>query len=552
MLQVFLFSGVDARQKDSDTDKVTVMIPLDEPYMYYSRLLQLSGQMSSPVSMMLRPVHVRVSADNIHPWSQLIGNQPLWENKKWFAGVDLIHPAYFSSYNSALPAGGNDGVLWQGRGLNQSVTAGLKAQLGVFHVQLKPVVTSSQNLDFELSKINRGTFESPYLGYVQRFGSETLNEINWGDSYAGVRLLGLEGVAGYERLWTGPSTTYPMLFGSNAPGFLHGRVGTYRPLNVWVGHVEGHYVFGKLESSEFSSIHTRSLNMLMASFSPRWIPGLSLGAERLFVDYYPDNLTDLIFHDNLFQVFWKYILDDEDTGGDGSEPDNQILSLFGRWAFPAMQFELYGTYSINDHRTDARDFRMHPDHAAYWNFGLIKLFERSDREWIAVNLEITELEDTRTSIARGWPNPNRWASIALTNHSSNPLNHRGTPLGSMLGPGGNALMLKVDSYSPGGRWSVRANRHLYMNALLHNSALGSFSRFQSIQPSNPNVTAQDVRQVEFQLALEATRFLPWYGLELGGGLEFTQRMNHNFIYKNDIGNWRFFMTIRKRLPGRGW
>ena len=531
----------------------TLRIPLDEPYSQYTRLLQLSGLGSSHTSFFLRPVEVRVDGDAEHPWADQIGYEPLWEFEKLGLSANLLDPAYYSSVNSDLPTGGNDGALWQGKGLNQSLTVGVSASFGPIHIQLKPVLVRSENLEFPLYSGNRSVYEYPYVGFVQRFGSESFSEVNLGDSFAAVRLLGLEASVGNERIWIGPSTTYPMLFGSNAPGFLHGRVGTYKPLNIWLGHVEGHYLFGKLESSEYSSIHTRSLNTVMASFSPRWIPGLSLGAQRVFVDFYPESLRDLIFYENIFQVFLKYKLADEETGDDGSQPDNQIVTLFGRWAFPEYQFEMYGTFGVNDHRTDARDTRAHPDHASGWNFGVMKLFERSSKEWVSVNFEVTELEDTRTSIARGWPNPNRWSSVPFTNHSSNPFNHRGTPIGSMVGPGGNAVTVKINAYNSNGLLGLRLNRHSYMNSLLHNSTLfNGFSTFQNLDPANAGTAAQDLRQVEYQIAGEMTRFLPWYGMELDLGLEYTYRMNHNFVYQNDIGNWRFSMSLRKRFGGQRW
>lgn len=551
MGSAFAQNNVSERAEMAESTEIT--LSLEEPYSYYMRLMQLSGDGSDRTSFLIRPVGLAVRTDGQHPWKNRIQTEPLWEKKSLFLAADLTDPVYFSSYNTELPAGGNDGLLWQGRGMNRSVSLGAKVQVGPFHLQLRPVYTQSANLDFELFQRNQGRYETPFRGIVQRFGEDRLSELSWGDSFAAVRMFGVETAVGNSRMWIGPATTYPLLFGTNAPGFLHGRVGTYRPLNIGIGFVEGHYIAGRLEGSEFSSIHTRSLNALVMSFTPRWIPGLSLGVQRMFVDYYPDNLKDLVFYKTLFQVLFKEDLADEETGDDGSQPDNQILSLYGRWAFPARQFEVYGTFVVNDHRTDARDLRAHPDHAAYWNFGMIKLFERSARSWVAVNFEVTELEDTRTSIARGWPNPNRWASIALTNHSSNPFNHKGTPIGSMVGPSGNALILRVDHYSESGRWGLRLNRHNYMNSLLHNQSLGgSLGGYSSLSPLNREVDTHDIRQTEIQTAIETTQFLPWFGLEVDAGLEFTHRMNYNFIYQNDIDNWRFLVALRKVLPGRRW
>ncbi|MCR4952658.1 MAG: hypothetical protein K6A43_01170, partial [Treponema sp.] len=76
-----------------------------------------------------------------HPWKNLnLGKTfTLWQYKKadsnWFTKgipeslkLKIYGPEWFNSYNTATPYGQNDGALWQGRGYNTSLTAGLRLE----------------------------------------------------------------------------------------------------------------------------------------------------------------------------------------------------------------------------------------------------------------------------------------------------------------------------------------------------------------------------------------------------------------------------------------
>ena len=53
--------------------------------------------------------------------------------------------------NSNRPWGGNDGALWQGRGVNFAASAGVSLTRGPISAMLAPVVTSSANTAFPLA-----------------------------------------------------------------------------------------------------------------------------------------------------------------------------------------------------------------------------------------------------------------------------------------------------------------------------------------------------------------------------------------------------------------
>ena len=63
-------------------------------------------------------------------------------------------PEWFNSYNTAAPYGQNDGALWQGKGYNTALTAGVRLEGYGFEVTFKPQVSFSENREFEYIKQN--------------------------------------------------------------------------------------------------------------------------------------------------------------------------------------------------------------------------------------------------------------------------------------------------------------------------------------------------------------------------------------------------------------
>ena len=83
---------------------------------------------------------------NVGPWK--IGHKS--DKDKAATGFTLIDPEAWFSYNSAKPLGSNDGAVWQGKGLNTSVTAGIEFSSEYFDIRLNPQFWFAQNSDFEI------------------------------------------------------------------------------------------------------------------------------------------------------------------------------------------------------------------------------------------------------------------------------------------------------------------------------------------------------------------------------------------------------------------
>ena len=176
----------------------------------YFDFLSLSGLVERPT------LGYRTLSDNVwtfnsgqesdaHIWknNNLGTTYTLWEPsspaENWFARglkqgltARIYGPEWFNSYNTAVPYGQNDGALWQGRGYNTSLTAGLRLEAYGFELTFKPQVSFSQNKEFEL--IDNSQYYSNKYAYIwgegynigidapQRFGNESFWTFDFGDS----------------------------------------------------------------------------------------------------------------------------------------------------------------------------------------------------------------------------------------------------------------------------------------------------------------------------------------------------------------------------------
>ena len=102
-----------------------------------------------------------LSQDANHVWSDnnLGTTFTLWQKENpgenWFLkGINqnllmkVYGPKWFNSFNTASPYGQNDGALWQGKGYNTSLTAGIRFEFYGIEATIKPnvVIVGDLNL----------------------------------------------------------------------------------------------------------------------------------------------------------------------------------------------------------------------------------------------------------------------------------------------------------------------------------------------------------------------------------------------------------------------
>lgn len=529
------------------------------------RLHQIHGINSATSSFLLRPV-VSVSESEYNEGENRTGFYHYHTEDTGFsiAGfnsdikVHLFEPVWFQSYNTALPRGGMDGAAWQGRGYNSSFSTGFYMNSRPLHLTLRPVFGIAQNRSFDLGPYDpprirtnyyRGTAgEYAYRGFRGgvdqpiRFGPDSYSWLDLGDSSLEVRFQGFSAALSNQRLWTGPGIHNSLQFGYNAPGFLHFRLGTYRPVETPIGSFEGMYIFGGIRKSDYydeNVYDTHSVNALALVYSPKFAPGLSIGAVRTFFHRYPADFMEYWDQSSkLFEAAVRVGLQSEENPS-GYDPDNQVGSVFARWFFPESGFELYFEYGRNDHNADLRDFRAHPNHHRAYLLGMQKSMKLSNATFLSAGVELLQSETPRSSLLRGNQHLGGWYThaqqvVGFTN--------RGQIMGSRFGPGPNVQMLTVDLYRPENVFGFSLAR-----IARHNSRVDQY--FTQIESENAGTVENwEVRNIELLVGFRASLLAPW-NLELEFVLEQSLIFNHHNLAGNDTGNTRLEVTIRKRIKG---
>ncbi len=381
-----------------------------------------------------------------------------------------------SVWNSTYPSGDNDGLLWAGRGLSQLLALGVDGRWGPFSAAIAPEVTWSENRAFELVPNGRtGTlrfanaFYPNAIDLPQRFGVGPFAA--WGPGQSYLRVDGWNVGAGIstENLWLGPGVRNSILMSNAAPGFPHVFVGTSRPGDILIGKAEAFLFWGRLERTRFVANPTHPLvNGLVLTYEPRWIPGLSLGAARVFVQRW-DHLTWRKWL-SVFQSLDKKGLASEYPGGENPN-DNQIASLFMRWVFPESGLEIYGEFAREDYNWSWWSTAREPDWSAAYQLGLQKVF-RAGTRLVRFGAELTNLQ-----VLLGLGSP-RGLPVYYTHGSDLDLTNRGQLLGAWIGPGGDSQTIACDVFHRGGRIGgylerVRRNDGYYWQVI--DAAQGNFS-----------------------------------------------------------------------------
>jgi hypothetical protein len=363
-------------------------------------------------------------------------------------------------YNSAFPYGFNDGPIWAGKGLTAAVSGGAAGAIGPLSFQLEPMVFDAQNSSFALAPGT--TAQQPVSGYYggsidlpQRFGDKAYKRFDLGQSTVRLDVGLLDAQLSTADQWWGPALDSPLILGDNAAGYLHGSVGTARPVNIGIGHVYGQVVWGRLEQSQYSPTRGPDSLRFMSGFAavlvPRGIPGLELGVTRFFHSEWPTNGLGHAPFGRPFEGILKTSLETVNNPS-GTDPDNQLASVFARWAFPGSGVEVYGEYGREDHNVDLRDLWEEPDHDAGYTLGLQRAWRRSHGAVIAIRGEVL---NTRLSALNQGRTQAPWYLHTIFTQGHTEL---GQLLAAPGGFGGGGSTVALDSYSSTGRWTLSWDR----------------------------------------------------------------------------------------------
>ncbi|MEO5910572.1 MAG: capsule assembly Wzi family protein [Pelobium sp.] len=405
---------------DLMAQNLTVGLANIEDYYRRSQLLNLSD---SSISYTIRPLNLTLNR------SLFDGIDDSSENKKQSQlNFQLLPFRFNQQLNTHHPYGWNDGSMIPSKGYESLVSAGVFFKYGPLVIQLQPEYVFASNGAFEVYPINYNGNDMP-----QRFGTKSYSNLNWGQSSIRLRLGPVDLGLSNENLWWGPGLRNSLLMTNTAPGFKHVTLNSNQPINTYIGSFEAQIIGGRLENSGYLFPKTdnwRYLAGLAVSYHPKWVPGVFLGFTRSFQTY-QENLKKFSDYFPLFRPLQK--VNDKNQDLNGSDRDDQISSVFARWALKKAHAEVYFEYGVNDHSYNLRYFLLSPEHSRAYIFGMRKLIpvKQAKDQYVQLGFEFTQLEQSIEYLIRG---AGSWYTHYEIDEGHT---NSGQVLGAGIGPGGN-------------------------------------------------------------------------------------------------------------------
>lgn len=436
------------------------------------RLSQITGTGAAGQSLLLR------SASSLTPRLDL-------SRRGW--ALSAISPQLLVVSNSALPYSENFGSLWAGKGVSSRTMAGFKSESGRLRIIVAPEFVSEENRDWLLRRFPYNqAFNTPFVpadraggGFVfpfypgtfpidqpMRFGKKRITRLDPGQSSAFVSFRRVEAGFSTEHEWWGPGIRNALVLSNNAPGFAHLIVRTAHPLATRFGKVNARWLVGGLtESKYFDTVSTnnvRSLAAIAATLETGWDPNLSVGFARSVYatssgwGAIPFRWLDVFA--NTHRPNNRPVSDTALTPGGR----DQILSLFGRWVFPAEGVEIYGEWARTELPGTLRNALVAPNHTQGYTLGLHWASQAWRSGTVRIQTEITQLEQSSTR--RDGPVGSWYASRRVVQGYTN----RGEVLGAFIGPGASSQFAAIDYIQPNWRLGAYAGR-IRWNEDVHNA-----------------------------------------------------------------------------------
>ncbi len=433
----------------------------------WQRLLEITGHLPPRLRGSARPSDLLTSRASRRrcgnfdavPWTAAAPGDALIGP----AGIRLeLLPARLDfEVSSAYPDDRNNGVLWAGRGMSGAVTAGAVARWGPITAGLSPVLAAQENASVLIQPVvppGYSRFAYPWhagrIDWPTRFGDAAFAVADPGDSFVRLDSHGFVIGLSNENLWWGPGRINGMLMSNTGPGFPHVFLGTSDALDVGIGRLQGRALWGHLAESDYfdsdPSNDSRLFAGLVLAFSPAPVPELSVGFSRAYLETLRPGERSL----------WQQITDpyraprSNPLGGTGN---NQLFSLFLRFALPESGFEAYGEWAREDNWEDATDLLMEIDHSQAYTVGFQDVVELRSR-WLRLWGELTHLGASTTFLS-GRP------AVTFYTHSQvrQGYTQRGQLLGAWIGPGSDSQSLGADLFGGWGSSGIYVQRVRYDN-----------------------------------------------------------------------------------------
>jgi hypothetical protein len=445
-------------------------INLNESYLTdYLRTSQLLGDFKNDISFTLKPLDIGKNGIEI--------NKEIFDIEKYAPTVlsflngngkiKILPVDYNIEFNSHHPYNRNNGSMVPNRGYQHIISAGIYAKIGPLSIQLKPEHLYLQNKDFEgFGEGPNGHYSAIWakryrlwnsIDMPERFGEKSINKTLIGQSSIRLNFKGLSLGLSNENIWWGPSIRNSIMMSNHARGFKHITFNTTKPLKTKIGNFEWQVISGRLESSGFNPPNTdmehagtklfkpktaqiqsnipdwRYLQGYSVTYSPKWVPGLSLGFIR-WVQMYSRLVRGKYYwmegSPTWFPAF-QNLFRKNDKSENYEAQTNQAAGLFLRWLWKDSKAEIYVDYHHNDSKQNIRDLLLDSDHSRAVTVGLQKVFEINTDNFL-FSWEWTQMEQTASRLIRSAGSWYRhsWTLDGYTNE--------GEVLGAGIGPGSNS------------------------------------------------------------------------------------------------------------------
>ena len=468
----------------------------------------------------------------------------LWQDstpaENWFANgllqgitMKVYGPDWYNSFNTAAPYGQNDGALWQGKGYNTSLTAGLRLEGYGFELTFKPQLSFSQNMSFDIMPSNTDSPYGYFWGYgknvgidaPQRFGDKPFFVYDWGDSEVRWSWHSFTVGFGTQSIWLGPAFMNPILHSNNAASYPKVDIGLRRQkvvlpwLNWYLGDIEARIWTGKLtESDYFDNDDSNNHNMihgLTFAYAPSFVPGLTLFANRVcLVKWDWANL--------------KYLWPKEENThvGEKGAGEDQKMSLGFDWIFPQVGFEVYGEVG----RDDYSSLKVYPLRTIVYTVGLKKTFSIYEKWGIygQLNFEINNNELSHDFYFQ-WP-----YSFYYHYQITQGYTNRGQLLANSFSPAGNSQIVNFSVYYPKGKTILSFKRTNPDNNYVYKYSIGTENT-----PDITDVNGAYKTYISFGIS-------SWYyissALSIYGGFEYVD-FHHYFYWKDSPIKGNVYLSL---------
>ncbi len=379
----------------------------------------------------------------------LFGSKSLTDNIEY----KIYSPEFFNSYNSASPYGQNDGALWQGKGYNASLTAGVRFELYGFELTFKPQISFSQNLNYDYTTPNYsgelykdkadtyGYYGLKNIDAPQRFGDKAFFNFDFGDSEIRYSWKTLTIGFGTESIFLGPAYLNPIIMSNNAPSFPKLDLGLRKQKilikGIDFGDIETRIWWGKLSESEyFDTDETNNHNLISGislSYAFPFLKTLTLGFNRTMISKFSDLSGYTLF---------GILIPGLGTEG-GSDNSDGRASFTCDWLFQKIGLDIYCEWARNDFSPKLEYYIKYPFHTSAWTVGLKKNLFTKTKAAGSLVLEITKIESSHDyDFILGESGATFYGHSIITQGYT----HKGQYLGAGIGTGGNSQYLGFNLY----------------------------------------------------------------------------------------------------------